>query len=243
MHFNKGEYEKALDYYDRSLKIYEELGDKREMGYILHNIGRVLTNKSDYDKALDYYERSLAIQEELGDKHGKGHSLNSIGDVHKNKGEYNTALEYYVRSLAIQEELGDNFGISFSLNNIGNVHYSNRDYDKMFSHLQKAINIQKEIGALELETVTLFALVNKNLSQEYDDKEIHSLIKKTENIECELNLLLYELLENKSYLETAYSQVQEKASEMEKELAHKFLSYPIAKQIVEEWEKVSKVTN
>ena len=62
------------------------------------------------------------------------------------------------------------------------------------------------------------------------------LIKKAENIEFELNLRLYELLDDKSYLETAYNQVQEKASAMDD--AAKFLSYPIPKAIVEEWEKV-----
>ena len=41
-----------------------------------------------------------------------------------------------------------------------------------------------------------------------------------------------------SELETAYNQVQEKASAMEAELKTKFLSYPIPKAIVEEWEKV-----
>ncbi len=69
-------------------------------------------------------------------------------------------------------------------------------------------------------------------------KEIHTLIKEAENIEFELNLRLYELLEDTSYLETAYTQIQEKASAMEEELVKKFLSYPIPKAIVEEWEKV-----
>ena len=59
-----------------------------------------------------------------------------------------------------------------------------------------------------------------------------------ENIEFDLNYPLYQLLEDNSYLKTAYNQVQEKASAMEKEIAAKFLSYPIPKAIVEEWEKV-----
>ena len=67
---------------------------------------------------------------------------------------------------------------------------------------------------------------------------IHTLIKEAENIEFELNLRLYELLDDKSYLETTYNQIQEKASAMEEELSKKFLSYPIPKAIVEEWEQV-----
>ena len=74
------------------------------------------------------------------------------------------------------------------------------------------------------------------IEQGDDVKEIHSLVKDAENIEFELNLRLYELLEDKSFLETAYNQVQEKASAMED--GAKFLSYPIPKVIIEEWEKV-----
>jgi hypothetical protein len=46
------------------------------------------------------------------------------------------------------------------------------------------------------------------------------------------------LLEDKSHLENAYNQVQEKASAMDDKFAKKFLSYPITKAIVEEWKRV-----
>ena len=103
----------------------------------------------------------------------------------------------------------------------------------------------KEIGfkGVELETTTYLYLSYKHLGKDYDEQDIHSLIKETENIEFELNFRLYELLEDTSYLETAHTQVQEKVSAMEKELAEKYLSYPIPKKIVEEWEKVIKVKN
>mgnify|MGYP000271164637 CR=1 FL=1 len=57
-------------------------------------------------------------------------------------------------------------------------------------------------------------------------------------IGIELYLRFYQLLDNTSYLETAYNQVQEKADNLEPDIAAKFLSYPIPKAIVEEWEKV-----
>ena len=43
-----------------------------------------------------------------------------------------------------------------------------------------------------------------------------------------------------SYFESAYNQVQEKADNLETDLAVKFLSYPIPKAIVEEYNKVFK---
>ena len=96
----------ALDYYARSLKISEELGDKAGIGISLDNIGIVHTDKGEYEKALDYYERSLAIKEEIGDKRGMGRSLLSIGHMHWNKGDYEKALEYLEKSLNIQKEIG-----------------------------------------------------------------------------------------------------------------------------------------
>jgi len=121
------------------------------------------------------------------------------------------------------------------------VYADKDDYDNAEKYLKKSLNIQKEIelgDGLRLYTNTYFYLTYKHLGKSYDVNEIHSLIKESENIEFELNLRLYELLEDKSYLKAAYNQIQEKASAMEKELEKKFLSYPIPKAIIEEWEKV-----
>ena len=56
----------------------------------------------------------------------------------------------------------------------------------------------------------------------------------------DLNLRLYELLENTSYLETDYKQVQENASAMKEGLKAKFFKLPIPKAIVEEYNKAFK---
>ena len=137
-------------------------------------------------------------------------------------------------------EIGDKSGMGASLNNIGAVHYYKGSYEKALEYLNKSLSIQKEIGikAIELETTTSLYLTYKHLGKDYDVKEIHNLIKEAENIEFGLNLKLYQLLEDTSYLKSAYNQVQEKADNLEPDVAAKFLSYPIPKAIVEEWEKV-----
>ena len=237
VHHYKGDYDTALDYYGRSLAIREELGDKKGMGNSLNNIGFVHSDKGYYEKALDYYGRALAIQEELGDKPGMGYSLNYVGVVHSYKGDYEKALDYYGRALAIQEELGDNRAMGYSLNSIGVVQYNRGEYNKAVEHLEKSLAIQKEIRSKEIELPTniYLYLSYKHLGKDYDEKEIHLLIKEAENIEFEVNYQLFKLLEDNSYLETAYNQVQEKASAMDD--GKKFLSYPISKAIVETWER------
>ena len=243
VYYFKGDNGTAIDYFERSLSIREELGDKRGLAGSLNNIGIMYKNKGDYEKALDYHKRSLKIYEELGDKDGMGKCLINIGIVHNDKGDLDKALDYYGRSLIIQEELGNKRGIGSSLNNIGLVHHNKGDYDKATEYLEKSLSVLKEIGfkGVELQTTTYLYLTYKHLGKNYDEKEICTLIKETENVEFELNLRLYELLDDTTYLETAYKQVQENASAMDD--GEKFLSYPIPKAIVGAWEKVSNVKN
>jgi len=242
VHNSKGDYEKALDYYGRSLAIREELGDKRQMGYNLNNIGNVHQNKGDYEKALDYYSRSLAMQEEIGNKDGMAYSLHNIGNVHKNKGDYERTLDYYGRSLAIREEIGNNYYIVKSLNSIGIYYCLLGEYKKSISYLEKAIKLMQEEKKGEYEgdlvVLTYLYLSYKGVGKEYDENEINNLIKESEKISYELNFRLYELLEDKSYLETAYTQLLEQADAMDNTFKQEFLDYPIPRQIVEAWEKV-----
>jgi len=237
----KGDYDKALDYYKRSLAIREEIGDKSGMGVSLCSIGGVYDEKGDYDKALDYLKRSLAIAEELGDKYGMGISLNNIGVVYRNKGDYDKALDYFDRSLAIREEIGDKSGMGDSLNNIGPVYWNKGAYKKAEVYFEKSIAIKNEIGirGLELWTTTFLYLTYKHLGKEYGVKEIHAAIKEAENIEFELNLRLYQLLEDFSFLETANNQVQETADNLDPDERAKFLNYPIPKAIINEWKGIS----
>jgi len=237
-YYEGGDYDKAMKINVSVLKQAEEMSNNIGISGGLNGIGVIYCSKGDYDKALDYISRSLAIDEELGDKAEMGASLNNIGIVHAAKGDLDTALDYFSRSLEIREELDDKTEIGGGLNNIGVVHSAKGDYDKAQGYLEKSLSIQKELGTkeIELETTTYLYLTYKLLDKEYDDNKIHRLIKNAENISFEINLRLYELLEDTSYLETAYNEVQENASAMDD--GAKFLSYPIPKAIVEEWEKV-----
>ena len=240
IHHKKGNYDKALDYHIQSLEIEEELGDKYSMGASLKHIGKIWVDKGDYDKSLGYFIRSLKLFEEIGHKVRMGMSNNYIGDICQIKGDYDKALDYYTRSLKIADELGDKYSIGHSLMGIGLVYADIGDHDKAEEHLEKSLAIQKEIGfkVIELVTTTHLYLAYKNLEKTYDIVEIHKLITDEEEINNYLNYALYQLLEDTSYLETAYNQVQEKANNLEPNVKTKFLSYPIPKAIVEEWEKV-----
>ena len=240
VHNARGEYDQALDYIKRALKIFEELGNKRSMGNSLNNIGEIHSRTGDYDQALDYLYRSLAISEELGNKFGAAGALGGIANNYFNKGEYDKSLDYFTRSLAISEELGYTGNIRNILNMIGNIHFQKSEYEQAADYYTQSIKINEELGEEhKLYLITNLSLANKHLGKEYDIQEIHKLIEETDEIDYETNFKLYGLLEDNSYLETAYIKLQELADALDDETKGKFLNYPIPKQIIEAWETVN----
>ena len=131
-------------------------------------------------------------------------------------------------------------GIVFSTHNLGNTYYYLENYSQAREYLEKSLGIQKEMETklISLLTTTFLFLTYKELGIQYDEKEIHSIIKETTNINFTTNYAIYRLLDDTSYLESAYNQIQESIDTMEEKYKAKFLSYPIPKAIVEEWEKV-----
>lgn len=106
----RGEYDKALGYYQKSLADTEKkYGKDHFITYIdLSNIGKVYVYMEKYDKALEYYQKALA--QRLKEPHkGKypddtAFIYDDIGDAYSNLGENEKALENYQKALSIREK-------------------------------------------------------------------------------------------------------------------------------------------
>ena len=243
IHYAKGDLDKALNYLERSIGIKEEMGNKSALVGSLSNLGVLYQNeKGYYDKAMVYYERSLAISEELGDKDQIGRCLANIGSIYSDKGDYDKALNYFERSLALSEEMGDKGMMIYNFTQIGLVHYFKKtDFELAAKYMEKSQAIIDEIGTNEedmIYTKVFLYLTYKQLGKTYDVQEIFELLKNNQNINFPLNYGLYELLEDKSYLEKAYDQIQALVETMEDELKEEFFNYPIQKKIIDEYKKV-----
>ena len=240
-YMEKRDYNIALRTLQEALQIGEEIGAKRQIASSLSSISRVFLKSGDYLSAIDYQTRSLTIFNEIGEKNAIARCLSIFSSIYSDKGEYNRAMEYSRRALIIREETGDQDGVATSFDYMGYIYLKQNAIDSSRTYFEKSLAIKNNIvsSADELlwSTTNLY-LTYKNLGIEYDEKEIHRLIKEIEYVGFTLNYAIYQLLEIPSYLETSYIQVQELADNLEPDVAAKFLSYPIPKAIVEEWEKV-----
>src|SRR6202023_234655 len=72
-----GDTRMAIDFYERSLQLYEARGDVSGQANVLNNIGIVHRKDGRCPEALQAHARALAIRERIGDPHGIGTSRNN----------------------------------------------------------------------------------------------------------------------------------------------------------------------
>ncbi|MFX1535118.1 MAG: tetratricopeptide repeat protein [Promethearchaeota archaeon] len=194
----KGELERSLEYYQQSLVLFEELGNKKDIAYSLNNIGKVYWHIGDFDHVLDYYQQSLALFEELGNKKDIAGAFHNIGVIYWRKGEVDQALEYYQRSLAIKEKYADKQDIALSFNNIGVIYWQKDDLDQALEFFEQSLTIQKEFS----EDQDIAACLN-NIGTIYQQKgDFNQALKYHQQ-----SLELFEKLRNKQDIARSFHNI------------------------------------
>src|SRR5271166_5296143 len=142
----RGDFDAALDCYQKALVVFEELGDGAGIAGSYHQLGVVAQDRGDYDVALDWYRKSLAIAEQLGDGARMANSYHQLGLVALERRDYDAAIDWCGKSLAIREQLNDRAGIAGSYHQLGNISYFRRDYNAALDWYRKSLGIAEQLG-------------------------------------------------------------------------------------------------
>jgi tetratricopeptide (TPR) repeat protein len=124
IYYDQGNYPEALKNYFASLKIMEEIADKKGIASAFNNIGIIYDEQGNYSEALKNYSASLKIKKEIGDNKGIASAHNNLGVVYYNMRNFSEALKNHLASLEIKKTLGNKRNLAYSYNNIGNVYSS-----------------------------------------------------------------------------------------------------------------------
>jgi two-component system NtrC family sensor kinase len=138
----KGNYYEALVNSNKSLNMFEALGDKIGTSNMFNNLGSLYENNDEHSKAVEYYIRSLDFARQSNNKLRIGTALGNIGVVYsKDTATNDTALNYYFRALPylLDAQNSESTGILYT--NIGEVYASKKDFNKAYDYYNKAIQI------------------------------------------------------------------------------------------------------
>jgi CHAT domain-containing protein/Tfp pilus assembly protein PilF len=137
----------ALEYLQKSLAIFEELGNKKEKARVLQSMGVAYGLQRRFDLALDSYNKSLALSEKTGDQNLTALTLNSIGLAHASAGHQQLGLEFYEKARVLSERINDKSVLHMALNNIATIYISQGRFAEALVDLQKSLKVMEELGS------------------------------------------------------------------------------------------------
>lgn len=145
-------FEKATDYFLKSIKIEEELGNQLRIADLSDDMGYIYYLMERFPTSLEYYTKALEIFENKADSTGIAKVLSHIGNLHNSrkycetrtneqqKTDHETAVSYYLKSLEICKKIKNEEGIVNLYLNLGNVYKKLNKTDIAYDYLQKALD-------------------------------------------------------------------------------------------------------
>lgn len=173
---NKGNIIKAIEYYEKALKIREQAGDKKGIAESINNLGSLYSYQNDMKAAIVYYDKARRLYEEIGDFKSSTQSLNNLGNAYNNEGDHKKAIEYNMKALAIQEKYRDEAGMANSLDNLGTAYEETGDTVRAIDYYKHALEIQERLGntggmvGVYNNLADIYYATDKKISKEYADK-------------------------------------------------------------------------
>ncbi|MCP5002352.1 MAG: tetratricopeptide repeat protein, partial [Planctomycetes bacterium] len=141
-----GQFDEALDFYNRALEIQQQLGDQERVGRVLHNMGVVYRDTGDPAQALELHLRALEIREQIGVPRSIARTLSNIGSDYRDLGELEKAAAYFQRSIGMWEEIGSKPGLVEALTSIAELHRQVGSYEAAREALERALALATEAG-------------------------------------------------------------------------------------------------
>jgi len=141
----KGQYEKALNYADKSYAYNLSQKDSFLMANDLFQKGVINSIKGDYKTSLKVYYNILEIYEDMNNPKSIGMTLNSIGIVQKNLEQYNAAIKSYNRAINTLKDTKYKNDLANAYGNLGSVFYLKKEVDSALKYLNVARELDKEL--------------------------------------------------------------------------------------------------
>ena len=118
-----GDYDQSFDYYEKSLKLADELGDQVSIGWAHGNLGNAMLGLDQKDKALDHLITAFHMSTRYeGNPLATGRAVSNLGNAYQAIGNLPNAKEHYEIALGHAIYGNDLQGQGRACGNIGNTY-------------------------------------------------------------------------------------------------------------------------
>ncbi len=144
-----GNFDSALFCSNKSLRLFDELGDTLRYANTLGNISRVLDEMGKYSEAIKYSVKAAAIFDKLHDNDNLARRYGTIANIYLDMGNNSKGIEYLKRALVLTDENkipNLYFNIVF---NMATVYHDLGLYDSALQMYNRALDHYVRVNDLE----------------------------------------------------------------------------------------------
>ncbi|MDX1904592.1 MAG: tetratricopeptide repeat protein [Thermonemataceae bacterium] len=144
LYYREGKSDLSVEAHLKSLRLYEELGNKQFIAFRYNDLANVYVEQELYDKARAYFNLSLGIKEEIGDKEGEITTMKNIVNLYLHQRNYRKALEIAMRTLPKAEKLKNVSAKADLLGFIAECHLYQDSLDLAMQYYEQVYEIRKK---------------------------------------------------------------------------------------------------
>ncbi|MGX5209797.1 tetratricopeptide repeat protein [Streptomyces violaceus] len=119
LHMDCGRLSEGIALLEKSLEIYQRLGNEHEIGKVLYNLGTIHRTSGNTQKAIEYFEKDLQVCLDSRDESGAAETLNTLALAHFEMGNLEEAERLQRESLEKFTKIGNPHKISMVSNDLG----------------------------------------------------------------------------------------------------------------------------
>jgi two-component system, NarL family, sensor kinase len=166
----KGEYEKAVQYYEEAKILFQKFGNQLTAAQGEDILGLLYFDMHLYEKGIQSGEKSVYVLRQLNNLPMLGAALNNLGLNYMGSNRMDEAKSLFLEALEISKRIGDKNLEHSQYLNLGDISQEKGDYDGMKQYMDKALALSKELELRESEL-----LANRGLSYYFLFKKEYKL--------------------------------------------------------------------
>lgn len=145
--YGSTDFPRARNYYERSLRQFERLGDLAGQGTAHLRTAMLDHHQGEFDRASLGYQRARELFEETGDTRRAAHTTFNLALLFHNRGNFETAREMLLESLELFRSLDEEVSIASCLQALGNILKTAGEYEAAREKIAEALAIYRKIGS------------------------------------------------------------------------------------------------
>lgn len=135
----RGDFNKALKYYDKALKIWDSIGNEKSKTTVFLNIGVSQSNLANYTQALTSYHHGLFLAKKNNIQKEEYRFYNNLASVYIAIEENDSANFYLQKIIPYYSKTKNNYNLSLAYMNLGQVKLNELDTENAYLYLIKSI--------------------------------------------------------------------------------------------------------